>query len=123
MSPEDDRDGGKPVIPRTRAERDVEEIVDYLAREAGLETALKFIDAYGAACARIGLYPGAGSPRIGWELDLPGLRSWPIRGFGHVVFYCEAPAFVDIWRVLHGARDLPHWLTEGASKIAPGQNE
>jgi toxin ParE1/3/4 len=106
--------GPKPAIPRVAAERDVEAIVDRLVREAGLETALRFIEAYGAACDHLGRHPGSGSPRLGHELDLPSLRSWPIRGFGHLVFYSEEPACLDIWRVLHGAQDLPRWLTDEA---------
>jgi toxin ParE1/3/4 len=106
----------KPVVPRERAERDVEDIVDHLVRDAGLEVALRFIDAYGSVCARISAQPGAGSPRFGWELDLPGLRAWPIRGFGHLVFYVERADVIDVWRVLHTARDIPRWLSEPAEE-------
>jgi len=65
--------------PVARAEQDIEEIVDYLAREAGLDVALRFIDSFGAACNHLAEHPASGSPRIGWELDLPGLRPWPVR--------------------------------------------
>ena len=97
----------RPVVPRRAASRDVEETVDYLAREAGLEAALRFIDAFEAACEHISTHPASGSPRFGWELDRPGLRVWPVKGFGYLAFYCEDDDFIDLWRVLHGARDIP----------------
>lgn len=97
----------KPVVPRRAASKDVEEAVDHLAREAGLEAALRFIDAFEGACEHISSYPASGSPRFGWELDRPGLRMWPVKGFGYLAFYSEDEDFIDLWRVLHGARDIP----------------
>jgi len=44
------------------------------------------------------------------ELNLPGLRSWPVRRFPHIVFHVEATDRVDVWRVLHGTRDIPEWM-------------
>ena len=44
------------------------------------------------------------------ELNLPGLRSRPVRRFPHIVFYVEATDRVDVWRVLHGTRDIPEWM-------------
>jgi toxin ParE1/3/4 len=37
---------GKPVLPRERANRDVEEAVDHYVREASPTVALGFIDAF-----------------------------------------------------------------------------
>lgn len=102
----------RPVIPRRAASRDIEEAVDYLAREAGLDTALRFIDAFQAACRHVSAHPASGSPRLGWDLDRPGLRVWPIKGFGYLAFYCEQADHIDLWRVLHGARDIPASLRD-----------
>jgi toxin ParE1/3/4 len=55
-----------------------------------------------------------GSPRYAQELGLPGLRSWPLRTYPHIVFYFEAPDAVEIWRVLHGRRDLPAHLQDAS---------
>jgi toxin ParE1/3/4 len=43
-------------------------------------------------------------------LDLPGLRSWPLTRYPHLVFYIERSDHIDVWRVLHGQRDIPVWL-------------
>lgn len=84
-------------------------ILDYYMAEAGTPVALAFVDALDAALRHIAAHPASGSPRYAHEVDLPGLRVWPIRRFPHLVFYVEG-GDVDVWRVLHGERDIPAWL-------------
>ena len=103
---------GKPVVLRERARRDIDEAVEHYLGEAGPVVALAFIDALEDARRRIGEQPAAGSPRYAHELDIPGLRSRTVRRFPYLVFYVERPADIDVWRVLHGARDLPAWMRE-----------
>ena len=47
----------------------------------------------------------AGSSRYAHELDLPGLRFQTVRKFPYLVSYVEQEAGIDVWRVLHAARD------------------
>ena len=103
---------GKPVVLRERAQRDIDEAVERYLGEAGPAVALEFIDALEDARRRIAEQPAAGSPRYAHELDIPGLRSRSVRGFPYLVFYVERPADIDVWRVLHGARDIPAWMRE-----------
>lgn len=50
-------------------------------------------------------HPGLGRPRA--DLGFPDLRTWRIAGFRrYLIFYRELPDRVQIWRVLHGARNL-----------------
>lgn len=100
----------KTLIPRQAANQDAADAVDYLVREAGLEVALRFIEAFEDACLHISTHPESGSPRFGWELDRPGLRVWPVQGFGYLAFYYVEEDFVDLWRVLHTSRDIPSSL-------------
>ncbi|MBU6440076.1 MAG: type II toxin-antitoxin system RelE/ParE family toxin [Betaproteobacteria bacterium] len=51
-------------------------------------------------------------PRYAHELNLPGLRSWSLTRYPYLVFYVEQPDHVDVWRVLHGQRDISAWLHE-----------
>ena len=102
----------RPVIPRERANRDAEEAVDYYLSEATEAVALGFIDALKQAYTHIGRHPGTGSPRHAHELNLPGLRAWPLNGYPHIVFYVERAEHIDVWRVLHGQRDIPAWMQE-----------
>lgn len=102
----------KPVVPRRSASKDIEEAVDHLAREAGHDAALRYIDAFEAACLHISTHPRSGSPRFGWDLGRPGVRVWPVSGFGYLAFYCEDEDFLDLWRVIHDTRDIPASLLD-----------
>ena len=98
------------VIPRERANRDVDEAVDLYLRSAGETVALAFIDDLERAYAHVAQHPSSGSLRVAYELGLPGLRAWPLTQHPFVIFYRERADHIDIWRVLHGARDIPDWL-------------
>jgi toxin ParE1/3/4 len=100
----------RPIIPRELANRDVDDAIDYYLEEAGQEAALGFVDALERAYAHIARHPATGSPRYAHELNLPGLRSWPLKRYPYLVFYMEHHDCVDVWRVIHGKRDIPDWL-------------
>jgi toxin ParE1/3/4 len=100
----------KPVIPRELALRDVEQAVAYYLDEGAPSAALGLIDALEKAYSHISRHPATGSPRYAHELNLPGLRFWPLIRYPHGVFYIEKADHIDVWRVLHGQRDLPAWL-------------
>ena len=103
---------GKPVVLRERARRDIDEAIEHYLTEAGPAVALRFIDALEDTLRHIGERPASGSPRHARELEIPGLRFRTIGRFPHLVFYVERDADIDVWRVLHGARDIPAWLQE-----------
>jgi len=102
----------KPVIPRTSAERDVDQAISHYLEQGSERAALGFIDALEQAYTHLSRQPASGSLRYAQELDIPGLRSWPLRRFPYLVFYLERDDHVDVWRVLHGRRDIPEWLRE-----------
>lgn len=102
----------KPVIRRGRADQDILEAVEYYLQEAGESVALRFIGAVEKAFRHIARHPASGSPRYSLELELPGIRSWPVERFNHLVFYVERDDHIDVWRVLHGQRDIPASLRD-----------
>jgi len=102
----------KPVIPREQANLDVEEAIRYYLSEGSERAALGFIDALERAYAHIGRHPASGSPRYAFELDLPGLRFWLLQRYPQIVLYVELDDRVDVWRVLHGQRDIPAWMRD-----------
>lgn len=102
----------KEVVPREQANRDVDEAVAHYLNEAGEAVALGFIDALEAAYSHIGRHSATGSSRYAHELNLPGLRAWPLTRYPHIVFYVEHAGRIDVWRVLHGRRDIPVWMQE-----------
>lgn len=96
----------KPVIPREQANQDVDDAVTYYVKEHAQHAALRLVDALQDAYAHLGRRAGTGSSRFAHELDIPGLRTWPLTGFPYLVFYVERADHVDVWRVLHTRRDV-----------------
>ncbi len=105
----------KRIIPRDAANRDISEALDYYLSEAGEKAALGFIDVLERAYRHIARHPESGSSRYAHELDLPGLRFWPLKRYPHLVFFVEREDHIDVWRVLHGGRDVPAWMREPQS--------
>lgn len=102
----------RPVVPREQARLDVDEAIGHYLSEAGATVALGFIDALEQAYTDIGSHPAAGSPRYAHELNLLGLRCWRLNRFPYLVFYVEHPDHIDVWRLLHGQRDMAAWIQE-----------
>ena len=100
----------KVVIPRTLALRDVDEAVDHYLGAGAEKAALGFVNALEKTYLHIGRQPAFGSSRDAHTLNLPGLRSWPLARDPYLVFYFELAAYIDVWRVLHGQRDIPAWM-------------
>jgi toxin ParE1/3/4 len=71
--------------------------------------ALSFLEAAYDTFEFLARNPGVGRQRL--DLGLPEIRSWRISGFRrYLIFYRALPDRIQIWRVLHGARDLPQSL-------------
>lgn len=102
----------KPVVLRELARRDIDDTVDHYLHEVGADIAVAFVDALEAAFAQLSDQPRSGSPRYAHELDIPGLRFLSVAGYPYLIFYVDENATIDVWRVLHGARDIPAWLLE-----------
>lgn len=101
----------KPVIPTRQAHQDVEdELSHYFVDERSEQAAHGFIAEIERAYAHLARHPNIGSPRYAYELDIPGLRSWPLDRYPHLIFYIERKDHVEVWRVLNAKRDIPTWL-------------
>jgi toxin ParE1/3/4 len=105
----------KPVVPRELANQDIDDAIAYYLSEGAAQVALDFIDALEQAFAHIARHPATGSPRYAHELSLPGLRFWALTHYPFLVFYVERAEQVDVWRVLHGQRDIAAWMQEPES--------
>ncbi|HWM26992.1 MAG TPA: type II toxin-antitoxin system RelE/ParE family toxin [Woeseiaceae bacterium] len=101
----------KVVVPRALAVRDVEAAVEHYRDEASEVVALGFVEALQNGYTHISRHhPGSGSTRFSHELNLPGLRSRLLRDYPYIIFYVEREECIDVWRALHGQRDIPAWL-------------
>jgi toxin ParE1/3/4 len=97
--------------------RDIDDAITYYLNEHAEIAALGFIDSLEQSYAHIGEYPATGSHRYAHELNLPGLRLWPITKYPYVVFYIEQTLHIDVWRVLHGERDIPVLMQENTQSL------
>lgn len=102
----------RPVVPREQASRDVDGAIEHYLSENAVQAALGFIESLEQAYTHIGSSPATGSPRYAHELNLPGSRCWPLTRYPHLVFYIERHDHIDVWRVLHGQRDIAAWLLD-----------
>jgi toxin ParE1/3/4 len=99
----------KPVIRRELADEDVNDAIAYYENLSEPAT-LGFINELERSYKLISAQPGIGSPRYGYELELPGLLFQKLDRYPYIVFYCEQEDHIDIWRVLHERRDIPAHL-------------
>jgi toxin ParE1/3/4 len=104
-----------PTRLRTRAETDLIERTQYYRGVGGDQLASSFFDAAARALRRIERTSGIGSQAVGEICDVPGLRSYGIRGFPVRWYYFVADAHVDVVRQLADAQDLTTILGESSS--------
>ncbi|MDX8476971.1 type II toxin-antitoxin system RelE/ParE family toxin [Mesorhizobium sp. VK24D] len=100
----------KAIIPRNLALRDIEDAIDYYAREVGSHMALGYVEDLQNAYELIASHPASGSLRHGYEIGLPGLRCVQFKRYPYLIFYLEQADHIDVWRVLHAKMDIPAWL-------------
>ncbi|MDN8614150.1 type II toxin-antitoxin system RelE/ParE family toxin [Variovorax ginsengisoli] len=97
---------------------DVDEVIAHHLAEHARQAALGFIEALERAYANIGRHPANGSSRFAHELNLPGVRFWTLTWYSCSVFYVERDDHIDVWRVLHGRRDVPVWMEDPAQRAS-----
>ncbi|WP_435011103.1 type II toxin-antitoxin system RelE/ParE family toxin [Tundrisphaera lichenicola] len=96
------------------ADTDLDHLAAYLAREASLETALRFYDAAATTFEAIAQAPGVGERWPSSHPRLANLRVRSIEGFeNHLVYYRPTEDGIEIIRVMHGARDLDNIFDAG----------
>lgn len=100
----------KPIVRRSQARLDIENAADFYFNECSSALELRFVDAVEAAMTRIAAHPASGSMRHAEFGQGSDLRFWQVKRVPYLIFYVEHATHVDVWRVLLGERDLPHWL-------------
>lgn len=87
--------------------------VRYYRDEAGKRVANALVQVLQNALHAIGENPGIGSPALGHEIGIEGLRTWLIDGFPLAFWYFERDAHVDVVRLVGQRQD--------ALRIDPGE--
>ena len=95
------------IHKRASAKRDLVEHYVYLAENAGIETADRFLWNADKSFGDLSKHPGMGAPLALRSPKLAGLRKWPVSEFEKtLIFYLPRDSGVSIVRVLHAAQ---HW--------------
>jgi toxin ParE1/3/4 len=86
--------------------RDLVEQFVYLAENASLDTAERFLTNAEISFSDLADQPMIGAPLAVRQPALAGIRKWRVKDFdNHLIFYVPRPDGVSIVRVLHAARD------------------
>jgi toxin ParE1/3/4 len=117
----------KPVRLTPAARQDRRDEVLHYRTEAGARVARKLVDAMKKALQALEQRPGMGSPDIGQELDIDGLRAWRPDGFPRSLWYFERAAHVLVVRWLGSDRTpstSQSWSTEPDNwSFSPGERQ
>lgn len=97
------------IYQRAAAERDLVEQFVYLAENAGMDVAERFLANAEASFNDLAGLPMMGAPLSLQDPLLAGLRKWAVKDFeNHLIFYLPRSDGVSIIRVLHAGSD---WWT------------
>jgi toxin ParE1/3/4 len=100
------------AVRNPRVRRDELRIFLYIG-ENNLDAAERFLQAVENDIQMLREMPRIGARREFRHPKLKGLRSWPVSGFGnYLIFYRVRESELQIFRVIHGARDLRRALLE-----------
>lgn len=94
------------IYQRAAARRDLVEQFVYLAGNAGIETAERFLASAEVTFNDLINQPMIGAPLTARNPSLTGIRKWRVKGFeNHLIFYLPRADGISVVRVLYAARD------------------
>ena len=83
---------------------DVQAIIRWLKRRDPF-VAARWLESFAECCRFLSAYPHAGYRRKEFASD--AVRSWPVTKFqNYLILYRVHSEHLEIWRVIHGARDF-----------------
>lgn len=101
------------ILRRPAADRDLVAAYRHYAREAGRRVADRFFAEAESTFSRLSAMPRLGKLYEPEEPLFADLRYLPISRFrDYLVFYRPLPNGIEVFRVLHGARDIDAILAE-----------
>lgn len=94
------------IIIAPDADRDIDEHVDYIARDS-MDAAVRFFAAVERAIDDVAHMPNVGHTWAFKSRTLSDIRVWRVHKFtNHLIFYRVIDEGIEIVRVLHAARDI-----------------
>lgn len=103
----------KPAILRPKARQDRQNEVRYYREVAGVAVAESLVVAARDALNHIRRNPGTGSPLLGKEIGIEGLRTWRLGRFPLLWVYFELADALDVVRLLGERQDVASILVDG----------
>jgi toxin ParE1/3/4 len=92
---------------RPRADQDIDEQALYIAGQAGVAVAWRFLDSIQATLTLLRVHPSLGKKTNFQNVWLKDTRFIAVKGFDHhIVFYKLSPRGLEIIRLVHGARAM-----------------
>lgn len=101
----------------TQAAQDLEDIWIYIAQDSE-QAADALIDEIIQRLPKLAAFPDMGRKR---DDLLKGLRSFPVKSY--VLFYRRIQEGIEIFRILHGRRDIKSEFESSSPEIAPHDGE
>jgi toxin ParE1/3/4 len=95
----------KPALLRPRARQDRRDEIRHYREEAGPKVAARLVEALSKALEALQHNPAIGSPALGRDLGIDGLRTWLIEGFPLTFWYFERDSHVDVARLVGQRQD------------------
>lgn len=95
----------KPCLLRPQGRSDWRGEVRYYRREAGAKVAANLVAALRRAMKELTRQPGIGSPLLGQELGIQGMRAWRVAGFPLSLWYFEREEHIDVVRLVGHRQD------------------
>ncbi len=95
----------KPYALRPQAREDRRNEVRYYRREAGVKVAARLVAALQRALRELENQPAIGSPTLGQQMGLAGMRTWRVDGFPLTFWYFERETHIDIARLVGQRQD------------------
>lgn len=105
----------KPAHLRPRARQDLADITRWYVENAGEAVAERFLAAALTVLQDASETPGLGSPAIGAELGVAGLRRVGVAGFRYSWIYLDGASSLDVARLLSDRQDINAELEESFS--------
>lgn len=99
------------LVVTADAEADINDILDYLAKEAGAEVAVAYGSKFRSAVERLLEFPRIGVRRAALGIDT---RVTIVPPYILIYDYVSADDAITLLRVIHGKRHITHRLIRGS---------
>jgi plasmid stabilization system protein ParE len=97
---------------------DLENAADFIRRQSSPERAIRFLREADRTFERLAKMPGIGTRYLPDDPRFLGIRYFPLSRFkAFIVFYMPMEGGIQVWHIIHGARNFEGLLSDELSEI------